>query len=111
MLQLDIFLLLHGHNCCEFIFVMLCFKGAVYKGGCRWSVGYDGFGLTEIPIGVLGSAGCAEECWKRSRTFKQINGATVRRGDGYCWCEIEMKMMQGSPIYNTCYIKGRAINQ
>ena len=66
----------------------------------------DGHGRDEIRVGKLGGTECARECRKRSQTNTQINGATVRKSDGMCWCEVAMDRKVTSSYYNTCYLKG-----
>ena len=77
--------------------------------GCRWTLNADGFGASEIKVGPLGAAGCAKECERRALTTKQINGATIRKSDGYCWCEVGMKSTSSSSIYNTCFLEGETM--
>ena len=75
---------------------------------CDWKADSDGDGDEETLIGeYLSAAECANQCMARTATNSTINGATRRKSDGKCWCEMGMTAQVASDVYNSCYFTGK----
>ena len=86
-------------------------KFIFYRLDCEWIFGADGKGESEINVGRLGGKSvCAKKCKQMRHSNPKINGATIRRKDGYCWCEIGMTSLNqadSEKIYSTCFLPGK----
>ena len=73
---------------------------------CVWMPDTDGKGDGEQEIGKLSEVQCAHQCKIEAVSNPKINGATRRKSDGSCWCEIGMKSQASSWVYNSCFLRG-----
>ena len=69
-------------------------------------------GEDEVAIGYLSEVECGKRCAQRafSNPSANINGATIRKSDGRCWCEIGMKRQDKDTTYNSCFFLQGHIN-
>ena len=77
---------------------------------CAWLTSTDGQGDSETNIGLKTENECAKECAARKVSDQRINGATIRKSDGKCWCEIGMKKQTSDSTYNSCFLPGKDMN-
>ena len=77
---------------------------------CAWLTSTDGVGDDETSIGFLTENECAKQCAARKVSDQRINGATIRKSDGKCWCEIGMKKQTSDSTYNSCFLPGKDMN-
>ena len=76
---------------------------------CGWLASTDGIGDDEVAIGFLTENECAKQCAVRKVSDQRINGATIRKSDGECFCEIGMKSQSSDQTYNSCFFEGKNI--
>ena len=76
---------------------------------CAWLTSTDGQGDSETAIGLKTENECAKECAARKVSDQRINGATIRKRDGKCWCEIGMKKQTSDQTYNSCFLPGKSM--
>ena len=76
---------------------------------CAWLTSTDGQGDDEVSIGFLTENECAKQCAARKVSDQRINGATIRKSDGKCWCEIGMKSQTSDQTYKSCFLPGKDI--
>jgi len=70
---------------------------------CTWTPYTSGNGQ-KLEIGsVAGDPDqCAVQCYQKSHTHQQINGATVRNNDKMCWCQLGMTQKVQNHQFTSC---------
>jgi len=70
---------------------------------CTWTAYTSGDGQ-EVQIGAFKSDPnqCAVQCYQKSQTNQQINGAMVRNSDRMCWCQLGMSKKVHNQQFTTC---------
>ena len=64
----------------------------------------EGGGEEKVSSGITGEA-CIQECIKLQNTNTSVNGVTVNRGTGGCWCEIGMTRIYNDQRFQTCFLE------
>ena len=66
----------------------------------------DGIAVDEFKIGAQTVEDCINGCIERRQSDTSINGVTVHKDGGDCWCEKGMTGVdEGDTEHKTCFMK------